>query len=422
MTKKLFFRNFSSIYLFLILLTIGIKFPVKNSLSSLSVLVIIISFLHHIVSFLFSNKKFNKKVLIYNLIFSLLILFYTLIAILNDKLAYPTYPFIIIFFQWSFFLIISNLNYDSIKRTFITFIILNFGFYLIQIVGALFGSESLLKLDFILAEKSGIEFVSVFPRASGVITEPSHLSYVILPIIIISLYNFKDYFLNSVLKKFVMFFYFFTFSIISYFQLTLAYIIYSVRKFNLIKTIKFSLITIIIIFLFTNFDVFSNRINGLNNVVAGDETKESSVLSLQSNLLVMVESIKIHPFFGGGITSHRSTYDDFIGSLFPQFTEGGLLGLNQNDAGSIYILILSEFGLFGFICFIFFIFSSFLRFYKNLKINIVPYAFTLTLFLLGFRYGNIASFYVLFYLQLTFLGLAHDNYLKNIKCSIPAQL
>jgi hypothetical protein len=404
------------------LLTIGIRFPIKNYFSSLSVFIILLAFFHHLIFYFTTNKKFNKKLIKYNLIFSLIILFYTFIAFLNKKLAYPTYPLIILFFQWTFFLIISNLNYNSIKKTFTSFIILNFGFYIIQVIGALIGSESLLKLEFILAEKSGIEFVSIFPRASGLITEPSHLSYVLLPIIIISLYNFKDYFLKSAIKRFVHFFYFFTFSIISYFQLIFTYIIYLIKKINLIKLIKFLLITIVLILILSNFDVFFNRINGINNVFDGDETKESSILSLQSNLLVMIESIKIHPFFGGGLTSHRTTYNEFIGSLFPQFTEGGFLGLNQNDASSIYILILSEFGLVGFFCFIIFVFKSLFRFHKNLKINIVAYAFTLTLFLLGFRYGNIASFYILFYLQVTFMGLAHDNYFKDKTCTIPAQL
>ena len=260
-----------------------------------------------------------------------------------------------------------------------------------------------------LAEKSGVEFISIFPRASGIITEPSHLSYIILPIIIMSLYNFKDYYFKSYIKKFLLLFYFFTFSIISYFQLFLVYVVYSLRKFSIFKLLKFSLIVIVLVLFFINFDVFFNRINGINNVVAGDDTKESSVLSIQSNLLVMMESLKIHPLFGGGLTSHRITYDQFIGSLFPQFTEGGLLGLNQNDAGSLYILLLSEFGIVGFLCFMFFMIKCILRFYKQLERNIIPFSFAITLLLLSFRYGNIASFYILFYLQVVFMGLAFDN-------------
>jgi hypothetical protein len=214
-------KNFSSIYLYLILLTIGIRFPIKNFFSSLSVFIILLAFFHHFVFYFSTNKKFNKKLIRYNITFSSIIMLYTIIAFLNKKLAYPTYPLIILFFQWTFFLIISNLNYDSIKRTFTSFIILNFGFYLIQIIGALIGSESLLKLEFILAEKSrDIEFVSNSSKSIG----PNNrtLTFVICnicQIIIISLYNFKDYFLNSGFKKFVLFFYFFTFSIISYFQL-----------------------------------------------------------------------------------------------------------------------------------------------------------------------------------------------------------
>lgn len=409
MYKKRLLSSFSSLYLFLILLTIGIKFPINNYFSSFSVLIILLAFFHHVIYFSLINKKINFKLLKYNISFSLIIILYTTAAVLNKKLVYPSYPFIILFFQWTFFLLASNLNYDMIKKTFISFIILNFGFYLIQVVGALIGSENLLKLEFMLAEKSGVEYITIFPRASGIITEPSHLSYVILPIIIISLYNFKDYYIKSYIKKFLLLFYFFTFSIISYFQLILIYIFYSSRKFSFFKLLKFSLILIVLVLFFINFDVFFNRINGINNVVAGDDTKESSVLSIQSNLLVMIESLKIHPLFGGGLTSHRITYDQFIGSLFPQFTEGGLLGLNQNDAGSLYILLLSEFGIVGFLSFMFFLIKCIIRFYKQLEKKIIPFSFAITLLLLSFRYGNIASFYILFYLQVVFMGLAFDN-------------
>jgi O-antigen ligase len=162
--------------------------------------------------------------------------------------------------------------------------------------------------------------------------------------------------------------------------------------------------------------------NGISSLVSGDETNESSVLSLQSNLLVMFESMKVHPFFGGGLTSHRTSYDMFIGSLFPQFTEGGFLGLNQNDAGSIYILILSEFGLIGLIVYIIFFIKSLIKFYKRLEVYIVPFAYALTLFLIGFRYGNIASFYILFYLQITLMGLTHVNDINHKRCTAPVQL
>jgi O-antigen ligase len=157
------------------------------------------------------------------------------------------------------------------------------------------------------------------------------------------------------------------------------------------------MIVFVFLVLMADINIFSGRIAGINDLVSGEQTKESSILSIQSNFLVMLESLKLNPFFGGGLTSHRATYDYFIGSIFPDFTEGGFLGLNQNDGSSLYILLLSETGLIGFLLFLYFVFKAIIKFRNNLENKLIGFAFAISLLFVGLRFGNIATFYIMFY-------------------------
>jgi hypothetical protein len=389
---------FARFYLLLIMLTIGIKFPFGNYFSSLSIFIMIISFVHLLVEKIIFKIKFYKQFLTNNIYFSILILFYTLLAVLNGKYYYKPYPFIILFFQWTFFLIVERIGNSQIVNVFVKFLLLNMVFYLIQIFGSLIGNAEIVKLSFLGAEKAGVEYFGFLPRASGLINEPSHLSYIFLPLCVILLYQKGDFLLKRKYKYFIYSFYLTTFSIISYLQLTIIYLV------KIFKHSKFKLAFVLILINFTFLiiaqnSIFSGRIAGINDVLLGEKTAESSVLSIQSNFLVMIESFKVNPLLGGGLTSHRASYDYFIGNIFPEFTEDGFLGLNQNDGSSLYILIASEMGLIGLILFLYFLFKIINKFRMNLGKNIVGFSFAVSLFFVGLRFGNIASFYIIFYIM-----------------------
>jgi hypothetical protein len=389
-------NNSALVYLFLIILTIGIKFPIEGLFSSLSVFIMIIAFIHLLLDMFFLKIKFNKRFLITNAYLSFIILFFTLVAMLNGKYFYKPYPFIILFFQWTFFIILSRVKNTQIIKTFIIFLLVNFVFYLIQVFGAIVDNPSITKLQFLGADKAGIEFFTFLPRASGLINEPSHLSYIIFPLCIIVLYQKKDSYIKKHTKYFLFLFYFLTFSLISYAQFITVYLGKAYKQ-SKIKTILVSMIVFVFLVLMADINIFSGRIAGINDLVSGEQTKESSILSIQSNFLVMLESLKLNPFFGGGLTSHRATYDYFIGSIFPDFTEGGFLGLNQNDGSSLYILLLSETGLIGFLLFLYFVFKAIIKFRNNLENKLIGFAFAISLLFVGLRFGNIATFYIMFY-------------------------
>ena len=74
-----------------------------------------------------------------------------------------------------------------------------------------------------------------------------------------------------------------------------------------------------------------------------------STFALFSNLFVMENVINVHPLTGNGLGSHGISYQRYIGDLpgNNEFVEGGMGGLNAEDANSFLIRVLSDTGLLG---------------------------------------------------------------------------
>jgi len=124
--------------------------------------------------------------------------------------------------------------------------------------------------------------------------------------------------------------------------------------------------------------------------------------------LVTLSSLKEAPLFGKGITSHRGTYDDVIEIFYGDTLDENWRGLNQNDAGSLFLLMLSETGFIGFILFYGAIIFSIKYFSSRLKSEIATFgfAFSLTLFFDGIRYGQLASIHIMLSIQMILYCLA----------------
>ena len=74
-----------------------------------------------------------------------------------------------------------------------------------------------------------------------------------------------------------------------------------------------------------------------------------STFAIFSNLFVMENVISVHPLLGNGLGSHGMSYQRYIGDLpgKDEFIEGGLGGLNAEDANSFLVRVLSDMGLTG---------------------------------------------------------------------------
>jgi O-Antigen ligase len=91
-----------------------------------------------------------------------------------------------------------------------------------------------------------------------------------------------------------------------------------------------------------------------------DDTKKSgqtfdvsganlSTFALVSNAYVTLQSVKDHPLFGTGAGSHQLSYEKFISTLpgVEQWENTEFLEINAADANSLFLRVLSEFGLVG---------------------------------------------------------------------------
>jgi hypothetical protein len=81
-----------------------------------------------------------------------------------------------------------------------------------------------------------------------------------------------------------------------------------------------------------------------------------STFTLYTNALIAWKSFLRNPFFGSGLGSHSISYDYFINDIV-EVNRAPLL-LNQNDANSLFLRILSELGIFGIFVFIYFILKN----------------------------------------------------------------
>ena len=79
-----------------------------------------------------------------------------------------------------------------------------------------------------------------------------------------------------------------------------------------------------------------------------DTSNDLSAVALVSNFKIAVEKLKDGYLFGSGFDSHRIHYWKYINRLYDYL----YLYLNIGDAGSLYIRIFSEFGIFGLVLFI----------------------------------------------------------------------
>ena len=140
-----------------------------------------------------------------------------------------------------------------------------------------------------------------------------------------------------------------------------------------------------------------------------------STFSLASNAFVAYKSFIDSPLFGRGLGSHQISYYEFIRSGIPGgFWREGHICLNIADAGSLFLRLASETGLFGIIVVFYFVFKFHLKKsdYKNLQIisNAI-----LTLFIIQFvRQGH--YFYNGFFFFIWLYYFAYKIY-NNLKIS-----
>ncbi len=206
------------------------------------------------------------------------------------------------------------------------------------------------------------EMFHLFPRAVGLSTEPAHYAILMLPGVYIALSNVisrRQVYIGSRVSSYIVLFGFLlSFSIVGYFGLLLCILALFHRDLKGRFIIKL-VVTVLfggVIFL-VSASGLSSKVTSFTKILSGitDFNYTSSDLTgfaLASNLVVAIEGFKESKGLGTGINTHKDTYASTIYSKFS--IEQVIIELNSADAGSLFIRVISEFGLFGIIAFILF--------------------------------------------------------------------
>lgn len=172
----------------------------------------------------------------------------------------------------------------------------------------------------------------------------------------------------------------------------------------------FILATLICAFLCTAQWDFINRVFGKVTqfkTLQVDNGNDLSALAIVSNLRVAIEKMKEGHLFGTGLDSHRLYYDMYIDRLYTFL----YMRLNSEDAASMYIRILSEFGVIGLIVFCGCLVKRFKEGLKNK--NRILVVVILTLAVGSLRDGN----YTQPLIQIMMVGVMFP---KSVECSMKA--
>jgi hypothetical protein len=210
------------------------------------------------------------------------------------------------------------------------------------------------------------EIFGILPRSIGLSTEPAHFAMLTLPGVYIALFTFfnqKDnpFFLKNKSKAFIIIVgYILSFSLVAFLGLSLCLVSlfttrHKISHFKKIVAIVF-ITSLSIVISFTPIGSKAMNFVKLNNDISGHQytSEDFSAFALLSNIMVAKEALKDSHYLGTGLNTHKENYDK---TIYKEFNVSQvLMELNKEDAGSLFIRVLSEFGIPGILGLLFFLF------------------------------------------------------------------
>lgn len=248
----------------------------------------------------------------------------------------------------------------------------------------------------------------------SVLLEPAHYATIVLPALFLTLKNksFPKYYSIIILVSILL-----SGSSLGLMGLGLILIFY-VKRITFMK-LSISMIFVILLgsFTYNFYEPFKIRIDDTIQVLETGNLQYAnlSTYALLSNLFVAIESFKIHPLIGSGIGSHIISRDIYLNSLdgIESFVTMEMEHLNAQDAGSLFIRLLSETGIVGLIVVAYFIVKNYVPSSTNSNYeNIVCKAILLYFFAKLFREGHYFSPEMYFFVFLYYFNSM--NYRKKI--------
>jgi len=249
----------------------------------------------------------------------------------------------------------------------------------------------------------------------SILLEPAHYATIVLPALFITLKNrsFPRYYSIVILISILL-----SGSSLALMGLGLILIFY-VKRITLMK-LSISILLIILLgnVTYNFYEPFRIRIDDTVQVLKTGNVQYAnlSTYALLSNLFVAIESFKQHPIIGSGIGSHIISRDIYLNSLdgIENFVTMEMDHLNAQDAGSLFIRLLSETGIVGLIFVAYFIVRNYVPSSINSKNeNIVCKAILLYFFAKLFREGHYFSPEMYFFVFLYYFNSI--NHRKKLK-------
>lgn len=238
---------------------------------------------------------------------------------------------------------------------------------LIQQIGFLLDIRYLYDSTFYGFHVTSITSSGNLLRVYSIMVEPTHLGMFLLPSVFLSILKFYHYSsLNTVIKKWesvlIIVAYLLTLSLVTYLSLFVIFIFIFLQGNN--SKIKiFFLVALSVTFFSLSIYLIPSIAEKYASIASSHEDKDfltsssgSSYFSMISNLQVSLSSLRESPFLGSGLNSHNLNYEKHIGKYYD--AGDPIMKLNIEDAGSLYIRILSEFGIVGFLFFFYMIIKA----------------------------------------------------------------
>ncbi|MBU4509837.1 O-antigen ligase family protein, partial [bacterium] len=261
-------------------------------------------------------------------------------------------------------------------------------------------------------------------RVNSIFMEPSHFAISMAPAFFVSLLSIsrKDSpYLNTKVGRvgsiIVIISYILTFSAVAYVAIliSLALIFFNIRNLRYLLL----LLVVIPVFIYAAYVYMPEirmRVDDTIGVATGSikaADSHLSVYSLASNAFVAYKSFIDNPLLGHGLGSHPISYDEFIRSgASGGFWQEDYPVVNKKDAGSLFLRLASETGLFGIIVVLYFVFKFRLKTSNNKNLQIISNAIFTIFMIQLLKQGHYFYNGFFFFVWLYYFAYKIDNKLK----------
>ncbi len=319
------------------------------------------------------------------------------------------------------FYVVRFFKYDlrGIIRLYITGVLIVCGFGIIQFISSLIGFSPGYDFTWFFPSHNYV-FENGMLRINSYYSEPSIIAQSLSPAFFLSLcrvLSIKPFFVKRWEAFVIIFIYVFSLSSLAFIAIFFSILLLGLHYLSLKRIIYIGLlIGISVPVLLANMHGLKKRVGSALIILKNDDLTgknhsiDASTFTLYNNLMVAKENISRHPFTGTGLGSHQIAFFKYsltrTNPLFAHMPE-----YNYNDAGSLFVRVLSEMGVIGMFFYIIFLFFNFVKRSKKYSTNeywIISTACLLIVLVSFVRKGHYFNYGILLFMVMYYYN--HKNF------------